>query len=109
MVTSKLQDSSHPLVASVSPTFEIVGLVRCRSGCRLAIHQAALAETGHERFQPPHLHHATGGSESFKQANPRIKWLWPLFRCANSKSIGPRPQEGMTVLSASCVARYHSE
>ena len=41
--------------------------------------------------------------ERSKQANSRIEQLWPLFKCTNSRKIGPRPQEVVTIHLSSCV------
>lgn len=79
MVASQLQNSSHHLVTIVFPTFETGGKNGfgdrghiCsssaglepdggRSGLCSATTRAALAETGHESLQPPHLYHTTDG------------------------------------------------
>lgn len=116
MVASQLQNSSHHLVTIVFPTFETVGLVtediyappvlgwsltRAVLGyARLPLGQLWLRRD--MKVSSPHTCTTQQmEGKSFKRVDPRAKWLWPLFKFANSRSVGPRPQEVLIIPLAS--------
>lgn len=116
MVASQLQNSSHHLVTIVFPTFETVGLVTediyappvlgwSLVGAVLGYARLPLGQLWLRRdmkVSSPHTCTAQQmEGESFKRVDPRTKWLWPLFKFANSRSVGPRPQEVLIIPLAS--------
>lgn len=104
VVASQLQHSSHRLVTHVSHLwntgfgdsricFSITELEPDRGQFwAMVSYQSGSSGWQDTKGSSPHTY-ATQQmeGESFKQVNPQTGQLWPLFKFANSRNVGPRP------------------